>query len=64
MKKTYISPDTKLKTVSFAHTLLAGSLGNGDTPQSVTLGDAPDAVGTSDNLAREGWATPTSVWDD
>ena len=40
--------------------IMAGSLGDGPTPNSFTLGDAPTTTATSGNLSKGG----SSLWDD
>ena len=59
MKKTYINPAMKVVKVQTQH-IMAGSLGDGPTPNSFTLGDAPTTTATSGNLSKGG----SSLWDD
>lgn len=65
MKKNYIAPDTALIKVSLNRTLLAGSLGSDETPNSESLNDAPEVVGRSGNLSRGTiWPQYHSLWED
>lgn len=59
MKKTqYIKPDTTIVAVA-TQAFMAGSLGNGETPNDYNPTDTPTTEDDSDNLSRR-----RSLWDD
>lgn len=65
MKKKYCAPYTKLEDDFIQDSLLAGSLGDGATPNSENLNDRPYADGTEGNLGRSSdWDSFNSVWDE
>jgi hypothetical protein len=57
MKKIYENPTTDIISMSVSE-LMAASLGNGDNPNNIDLGQAGTTNATSGNLSRR------SVWDD
>lgn len=67
MKKNYITPGVTIQQLDMEEGLLAGSLGNGDTPQAQTLNALPETgIDVREgNLAREViYPENYNAWDD